>query len=218
MKITERVERGSDRVVTQAKLTGILRLKNTSTNQTVRLVPQDPVRRRPGQPIKLEDARSEPTSSSPRPAISIPDRRRPNRWTWSSRGGAQAARLKESAWTSPTSPHLPRGDASHPVVHRRRPLSAPRMATTRHLPLRAPRASSSRPPAQRLRPRGNHRCARCLLRGLRGVCAGTWTPRPRRFGTLPIRARALRPVGGRSTAGAGLEVRPRRRGRAMRAA
>src|SRR5436305_434338 len=37
MKVTERVEKGSDRVVAQAKLTGILRLKNTSTNQTVPL-------------------------------------------------------------------------------------------------------------------------------------------------------------------------------------
>ena len=33
-----RVEEGSDRIVTPAKLTAMLRLKNTSTNQTVRLL------------------------------------------------------------------------------------------------------------------------------------------------------------------------------------
>jgi hypothetical protein len=62
MKVTERVEKGSDRVVTQAKLTGILRLKNSSTNQTVRLVAGKILYvDAHGQPIKLEDARSEPT-------------------------------------------------------------------------------------------------------------------------------------------------------------
>ena len=38
LKIAERVEKGSDRIVTAAKLTGMLRLKNTSANQTVRLL------------------------------------------------------------------------------------------------------------------------------------------------------------------------------------
>jgi uncharacterized membrane protein YeaQ/YmgE (transglycosylase-associated protein family) len=61
MKVTEQVEVGSDRVVTQAKLRGMLRLKNTSANETVRLVS---ARLRyidaEGQPIKLEDMRSEP--------------------------------------------------------------------------------------------------------------------------------------------------------------
>src|SRR5256886_6798293 len=61
MKVAERVEKGSDRIVTAAKLTGTLRLKNTSANQTVRLLEGklryiDTL----GQPIKLEDARSEP--------------------------------------------------------------------------------------------------------------------------------------------------------------
>ena len=61
MKVTERVEKGSDRVVTQAKLNGILRLKNTSTSQTVRLVAGKILYvDAQGQPIKLEDARSEP--------------------------------------------------------------------------------------------------------------------------------------------------------------
>lgn len=62
MKVMERVEKGSDRVVSLAKLSAILRLKNTSTNQTVRLV-TGKLRYvdGKGQPIKLEDARPEPT-------------------------------------------------------------------------------------------------------------------------------------------------------------
>jgi uncharacterized membrane protein YeaQ/YmgE (transglycosylase-associated protein family) len=61
MKVAERVETGSDRVVNAAKLTGTLRLKNTSSNQTVRLL-EGKLRYidAQGQPIKLEDARSEP--------------------------------------------------------------------------------------------------------------------------------------------------------------
>lgn len=38
LKVTERVEKGSDRVVSPARLTGKLRLENTSANRTVRLV------------------------------------------------------------------------------------------------------------------------------------------------------------------------------------
>jgi hypothetical protein len=38
MKVTERVEQGSDRVVSPAKLTAKVVLKNSSANQTVRLV------------------------------------------------------------------------------------------------------------------------------------------------------------------------------------
>jgi uncharacterized membrane protein YeaQ/YmgE (transglycosylase-associated protein family) len=62
MKVAERIEKGSDRIVTAAKLTGTLRLKNTSANQTVRLL-EGRLRSidAQGQPIKLEDARSEPT-------------------------------------------------------------------------------------------------------------------------------------------------------------
>src|SRR3989441_11253441 len=61
MKVAERVEKGSDRIVTAAKLTGTLKLKNTSANQTVRLL-EGKLRYidAQGQPIKLEDARSEP--------------------------------------------------------------------------------------------------------------------------------------------------------------
>jgi hypothetical protein len=62
MKVTERVEKGSDRIVSPAKLTGALRLKNTSTNQTVRLVAgKIQYVGAQGQPIKLEEARTEPT-------------------------------------------------------------------------------------------------------------------------------------------------------------
>jgi len=61
MKVAERVEKGSDRIVAAAKLTAMLRLKNTSTNQTVRLLDGKLLYiDAQGQPIKLEDARNEP--------------------------------------------------------------------------------------------------------------------------------------------------------------
>jgi len=62
MKVAERIEKGSDRIVTAAKLTGTLRMKNTSANQTVRLL-EGKLRYidAQGRPIKLEDARTEPT-------------------------------------------------------------------------------------------------------------------------------------------------------------
>ncbi len=66
MKVTERIEKGSDRVVSPAKLTGTLRLKNTSANQTVRLVAgKIQYIDAQGQPIKLEEARTEPTLRFP---------------------------------------------------------------------------------------------------------------------------------------------------------
>jgi hypothetical protein len=62
LKVTERVEKGSGRIVSPAKLTGMLRLKNTSANQTVRLVTGKILYiDAQGQPIKLEEARTEPT-------------------------------------------------------------------------------------------------------------------------------------------------------------
>src|SRR5437870_6754770 len=62
MKVTERVEQGSGRVVSPAKLTGTLKLKNTSANQTVRLVTgKIQYIDAQGRPIKLEEARAEPT-------------------------------------------------------------------------------------------------------------------------------------------------------------
>ena len=62
MKVAERVEKGSDRIVTAAKLTGMLKLKNTSVNQTVRLLDGKLLYiDAQGQPIKLEDGRAEPT-------------------------------------------------------------------------------------------------------------------------------------------------------------
>jgi uncharacterized membrane protein YeaQ/YmgE (transglycosylase-associated protein family) len=62
MKVTERVEQGSGRVVSAAKLTAKIALKNSSTDQTVRLV-AGKIRYidAKGQPIALEDARTEPT-------------------------------------------------------------------------------------------------------------------------------------------------------------
>jgi len=62
MKVLERVEKGSDRVVSPAKLLGKLVLKNSSTNQTVRLVAGKILYiDTQGQPITLEATRTEPT-------------------------------------------------------------------------------------------------------------------------------------------------------------
>jgi uncharacterized membrane protein YeaQ/YmgE (transglycosylase-associated protein family) len=61
LKVMERVEKGSDRIVSAAKLTAMLRLKNTSADQTVRLVAGRILYiDAHGQQIKLEDARTEP--------------------------------------------------------------------------------------------------------------------------------------------------------------
>jgi uncharacterized membrane protein YeaQ/YmgE (transglycosylase-associated protein family) len=99
MKVTERVEKGSDRIVSLAKLSGIIRLKNTSPNQTVRLVAAK-IRYvdAQGQPIKLEDARTEPTL---RFASSSSDRLDPGQETTEAMDvdfpaeALKAARLKE---------------------------------------------------------------------------------------------------------------------------
>jgi len=62
MKVTERVEKGSGRVVSPAKLTGTLKLKNSSKDQAVRLVGGKILYiDAQGQPIKLEERRTEPT-------------------------------------------------------------------------------------------------------------------------------------------------------------
>lgn len=61
MKVTERVEQGSGRVVSAAKLTAIVTLKNSSTDQAVRLIGGKILYvDAQGQPIKLEAARTEP--------------------------------------------------------------------------------------------------------------------------------------------------------------
>ena len=62
MKVTERVEKGSGRLVSPAKLTGMLKLKNSSKDQAVRLVGgKIQYIDAQGQPIKLEATRTEPT-------------------------------------------------------------------------------------------------------------------------------------------------------------
>ena len=62
MKVTERIEEGSGRVASPARLTGKLALKNVSADQTVRLVGGKLLYiDSKGQPIKLEDNRAEPT-------------------------------------------------------------------------------------------------------------------------------------------------------------
>ena len=61
MKITERVEKESGRVETPAKLTAKLKLTNGSSDQTVRLIGGKMVYiDMQGQPIKVEEARTEP--------------------------------------------------------------------------------------------------------------------------------------------------------------
>ena len=62
MKVTERVEEGSGRIATPAKLSGKLILKNFSADQTVRLIGgKISYIDAQGQLIALEDNRSEPT-------------------------------------------------------------------------------------------------------------------------------------------------------------
>ena len=88
LKVMERVEQGSNRVVSPAKLTGTLRLKNTSANQAVRLVAGKILYiGANGRPIELEDSRTEPVVNSPPTAASdsTPGRREPSPWMWSSR-------------------------------------------------------------------------------------------------------------------------------------
>jgi hypothetical protein len=61
MKVTERVESGTNRIVAPAKLTGTVKLTNMSADQTVRLVAgKIQYIDAQGQAIKLEDTRAEP--------------------------------------------------------------------------------------------------------------------------------------------------------------
>jgi len=61
MKVTERIEQGSGRIVSPAKLTGKIALKNGSGNQTVRLVTGTiQFIDAQGHPITLEDNRADP--------------------------------------------------------------------------------------------------------------------------------------------------------------
>lgn len=61
MKVMERVERGSGRIESPAKLTGKLKLMNSSRDQTVRLVGGRILYiDRQGRPMKMEEARTEP--------------------------------------------------------------------------------------------------------------------------------------------------------------
>jgi len=62
MKVTERVEKGSGNVVSMAKLTGKLKLTNSSKDQSVRLVGgKIQFIDAQGQPIKVEEKRIEPS-------------------------------------------------------------------------------------------------------------------------------------------------------------
>lgn len=60
LKVTERVERSSDRIVSPARLTGTLRLTNASANRSVRLIEARLLFiDAEGQPIKLTGARTD---------------------------------------------------------------------------------------------------------------------------------------------------------------
>jgi hypothetical protein len=75
MKVIERVEEGTGRVAAPAKLTGKLSLKNTSSDQTMRLV-GGKIRYidMQGKPIALEDKRTEPTIQLGGSSYGAPDR------------------------------------------------------------------------------------------------------------------------------------------------
>lgn len=61
MNVTERTEKGSDRIETPARLTAKLKLQNSSPDQTVRLISGKMVYLDAlGQPIKVGEARTEP--------------------------------------------------------------------------------------------------------------------------------------------------------------
>ncbi len=66
LKVTERVRQGSDHAAAAAQLTGTLKLRNISADQTVRLV-TGKIRYidTQGQPITLDEARPEPTVRFP---------------------------------------------------------------------------------------------------------------------------------------------------------
>ena len=101
MKVTERVEKGSGRVDTPARLTGQLKLTNSSTDQTVRLIGgkilyiDDQ-----GQVIKIEEARTEPALKFPT-SYNTPDRLDPGQHATQSvevdfpTAALQAKKLKE---------------------------------------------------------------------------------------------------------------------------
>lgn len=74
MKVIERVEKGSGRIETPARLTGKLKLTNSSTDQSVRLVGGKILYLdHQGQPIKIEETRTEPVLKFPT-SYNTPDR------------------------------------------------------------------------------------------------------------------------------------------------
>ena len=75
MKVTERIEEGTGRVAMPAKLTGKLSLKNTSTDQTMRVVGgKISYIDMQGKPIALEDNRTEPAIQLGGSNYGAPDR------------------------------------------------------------------------------------------------------------------------------------------------
>jgi hypothetical protein len=75
MKVTERVEDGTGKITQPAKLTGKLSLKNTSADQTMRLVGgKISYIDMHGKPIVLEDNRTAPSITLSQPSYGTSDR------------------------------------------------------------------------------------------------------------------------------------------------
>lgn len=75
MKVTERVEEGTGRITAPAKLTGKLSLKNTSSDQSMRLIGGKIVYiDMQGKPIALEDNRTAPSVNVGGSSYGTPDR------------------------------------------------------------------------------------------------------------------------------------------------
>ena len=111
MKITERVDKGSGSVVSPAKLTGKLNLKNSSTDQTIRLVGgKIQFIDADGKPMMMDEKKIEPTHQVPDrttpPTGSTPGRTRP-------RGGRGLSRRGPESEEAEGDP--PRADL-HPVA------------------------------------------------------------------------------------------------------
>lgn len=101
MKVIERVEKGTGRVDTPARLSGQLKLTNGSLDQTVRLVGAKILYLDDrGQPIKIEEARTEPVLKF-QTSYNAPDRLDPGQHTTQSvevdfpAAALQARKLKE---------------------------------------------------------------------------------------------------------------------------
>jgi len=88
MKVAERIEKGSGSVVSPAKLTEKLKLRNSSTDQTIRFIGgRIQFIDAQGQPIRNDEKRIEPTVKRPTYGATErldPGQDAPRPWTWTS--------------------------------------------------------------------------------------------------------------------------------------